>query len=346
MQWIPQNHLNQDNHIRRVGVEIEFAGLSLEQITQAIVRQYGGTTQIKTLLEARVENTSLGDFTVELDAQYFKDLAKSKLPESDSNELENTTDDGLNLIEQLSMEIISEDFLAKAASQFVPWEIVSPPVPVDQLHQLQMLVTDLREAGALGTRHSPVYAFGVHLNPELPALDSGTIVRYLKAYFCLYEWIYERENVDFSRRITPYINHFDKKYIEKVLDTHYFPDLNLLVSDYLQDNPTRNRSLDLLPLFRFLDEAQVTQSVDDPRIKSRPTFHYRLPNCDIDNPTWNIHVPWQHWLEVEALANNKNLLTVACQAYLHDLQRLTRSFDSRWLDKIKADILRLSSDEE
>ena len=38
-----------------------------------------------------------------------------------------------------------------------------------------------------------------------------------------------------------------------MLDAGYGPDLGALIDDYLAANPTRNRALDLLPLFAELD---------------------------------------------------------------------------------------------
>jgi hypothetical protein len=43
-----------------------------------------------------------------------------------------------------------------------------------------------------------------------------------------------------------------------------------------------------LPLFAFLDEDRVRAKLDDPLIKSRPTYHYRLPNTDFHKPNWGI----------------------------------------------------------
>ncbi|NNL10504.1 MAG: amidoligase family protein, partial [Pseudomonadales bacterium] len=178
------------------------------------------------------------------------------------------------------------------------------------------------------------YAFGVHLNPELPALDAGTIVNYLRAYFVLYDWIAGQERVDTARKITPYIDHFEKSYIKLVIDPGYAPSVEALIDDYIEHNPTRNRSLDMLPLFAHLDEPRVRAAIDDDRIKARPTFHYRLPNCDIDSPDWNIDLPWSLWLEVEKLACDKARLGEYCQLFAQALERLTHNLDGQWPAKV------------
>ncbi|OBX33760.1 putative amidoligase enzyme [Halomonas elongata] len=43
-----------------------------------------------------------------------------------------------------------------------------------------------------------------------------------------------------------------------MLDPDYQPDLRTLIDDYLEYNPTRNRELDLLPLFAYLDPEHPT----------------------------------------------------------------------------------------
>jgi hypothetical protein len=143
--------------------------------------------------------------------------------------------------------------------------------------------------------------------------------------------VYER--TDLSRRVTPYINHFGEDYIRLVLDANYEPDQEQLIADYLRFNPTRNRSLDMLPLFCHLNEDQVREAIDDDRVNARPTFHYRLPNCDIDDPDWNLNVPIEMWMAVEAFAYHKDLQKV-CDEYLVKQDSLLPTFASTWANYI------------
>lgn len=352
MHWLPPQTLNHYGQARRVGVELEFAGLDGKEIAKSIAATLGGDVDFETCFEAQVTNTRLGDFTIELDASYFKEFARA---EARTNKQLNDNDSNKNFFENIAeilsnpntfssekssdvfhpLNLLPQDIVTKAAEWFVPWEIVSPPITIADLSQLAPLITDLQSKGALGTRHTARFAFGVHLNPELPQLDVGTILRYLRAYFCLYDWLYEIEKVDLTRKLTPYIKHFDKKYIQLVVSQTYKPNLTTLIDDYLHYNPTRNRSLDMLPLFRHLDEAKVTSVINDSRIKARPTLHYRLPNCDIDNPQWNIDKTWQNWLKVEALADNDQLLATLCSEFELDLKRITHPLDSKWLNRLQ-----------
>lgn len=316
--WLPERIKTESGELRRVGVEIELAGVAAAEMAALIQKLFGGRIDEKTRHELVVEGTEFGDFIVELDSSYLKEIARA--------EAEKQGD--LSQLEKITAEL-----LTKTSEQLVPWEIVSPPITFANAEKLLELIERLRTMGALGTRHAIQFAFGVHLNPELPNLDSMTIVNYLRAYFCLYDWIVAREAVDLTRKLTPYINHFKKPYIEKLVDWHYQPDLQQLIDDYLEANPTRNRSMDMLPLFAHLDEQRVKNVVDDDRINARPTFHYRLPNCDIDNPEWNLDVPWRLWLAVEKLSADSQRLKKFCDEYSDELSRLTHPLESRWLKR-------------
>ena len=306
-----------DGSPRRIGVEIELAGLSAHKILTIIQHCFGGDVIKRSLFEYEVIDTELGTFVLELDAQQLKQLAQSYE--------QGRTNDEDSFIEDFSMELLS-----LAAEQFVPWEIVSAPFAIDKLHRLNELTFNLRQIGAKGTRESLRFAFGVHLNMELPDLNAKTILAYMRAYFCLYDWIVQQEDIDLARRVTPYIKHFPQAYIEKVINLNYQPTLTELMDDYLDANPTRNRSLDMLPLFTYLDEQRVREVIQDKRVKARPTLHYRLPNCDIDNPNWSIDSIWREWLQVEYLAQNHEKLATVCRVFRLELQRLTRFIDDDW----------------
>jgi hypothetical protein len=201
---------------------------------------------------------------------------------------------------------------------------------MDQLAELNLLIAALRRAGAKGTSDSWAYAFGMHLNPELPGTDAGTIVCYMKAFFCLFDWMVEKSEIDFTRRLTPYIAPFPDDYVEKVVDPAYQPELPQLIDDYLNANPTRNRVLDMLPLFSHLDSARVKEQVSDPRVKSRPTLHYRLPDCEIDRADWDLSNAWMIWLQVEYLAADPGRLADLCARYHQHLQGASALFPATW----------------
>jgi hypothetical protein len=143
---------------------------------------------------------------------------------------------------------------------------------------------------------------GVHLNPTVPSSDPSVLRDYIRAFVMLYPWLVKVLHPDLSRRILSFIDPYPAAYGQLVLDPSYAPSLAQLIDDYLEHNPTRNRGLDLLPLFAHLDRERVARAVDDPRISARPTFHFRMPNSQVDEPGFRITDSWRAWLEVERLA--------------------------------------------
>lgn len=302
---------------RRMGVEVELAGIEPAVLANQIAEILGGEVRWTSPFEILVENTNVGDFKLELDSQLVKDVGQRSSVQGDpENEPEGFSRAYIKTISALAISV-------------VPWEIVSPPINFNKLHLLYPLINRLHELGAKGTREALHFAFGVHLNPELPDLQTSTIVNYLKSFFCLYDWIRVYERTDLSRRVTPYINHFDDEYIALVLQADYAPNETQLIDDYLRFNPTRNRSLDMLPLFAFLNENQVKKVVNDDRVNARPTFHYRLPNCDIGDPQWNLNISIEMWMTVEALAYHEDLQAI-CDDYLETKEKLLPTLASSW----------------
>lgn len=300
----PPRTLNASGDPRRIGVELEFSGMEIEDIARITARCLGGRIEQISSYEISVRDSILGDIGVELDYAYLKKLGRERDPHAEVDDLDQ----------------LGESLLKLAAEQLVPHEIVSAPMAMADAWRLGELLQRLRAGGARGTGYAVSYAFGLHLNPELPDTEPATIVAYLRAFLCLFEWLRERSKVDLSRRVTPYIDPFEKEYVLLVLDKNYAPDLSTLIDDYLLHNPTRNRALDMLPLFSHLDEPRVRNAIDDDRIKARPTFHYRLPNCDIDNPDWSLAQPWRDWLQIEALACDPRRLEAARRGYLQHLR--------------------------
>src|SRR6185312_17067732 len=109
----------------------------------------------------------------------------------------------------------------------------------------------------------------------------------------VYDWLYIESEIPLARKLAPFIHSFPDDYIELVLDPAYHPDLETFMTDYLINNPTRNRPLDLLPLFAWIDAEKVFSfPVEKDLVKSRPTFHYRLPNSEVDDPDWSVASDW------------------------------------------------------
>lgn len=285
----------QDGTPRCVGFELEFTGLTLDQTVAALKDSLGGVPESTSVAENKLHVEHLGTFNIELDWEFIKRAAGER-------EQAGEGDDWVNLLTQ-------------AATLLVPMEVVCPPIPLADLGKLLPMVDALREAGAIGTSHSALAAYGVHINTELPRLDAGTLNDYLRAFGLLQWWLVEDLQVDLTRKISPYIDLYPQAYLEQLL-ARSAPTLDLVFADYLQHNATRNRALDMLPVLADIDSERVRRAVDDPKIKARPTFHYRLPDCHIEDADWTLLTPWNNWLVVEQLAGNRSALDELSSAFL------------------------------
>ena len=312
---------NEQGMTRRVGVEIEMTGLTLEQITRIVAEQLQGKVSSKGRYERQITDSQGENWLVELDFHLLKQMGREERPSSTlGGELGNS----------------AEDALAWFAESLVPFELVSPPLTLERLPEVEVIIRQLRKAGAKGSSDSLVNAFGMQLNPEVPDSRPETLTRFIKAFLCLYDWLYQRAQIDLSRQVTSYINPFPARYIKEVVAEDYWPELEQLIDDYLVDNPTRNRALDCLPLFLHLDKARVRRTTDDPLIKPRPTFHYRLPSSEIHSPDWGLFVSWNDWIQVERLAADSKRLQACCQAYRQHLDKPLDRLMGKWIQEVES----------
>ncbi|WP_423822328.1 amidoligase family protein [Salinisphaera sp. SPP-AMP-43] len=300
--------------MRRVGVELELTGLSIEQIPTLIQARYGGDIFPYSAYEYSVTNSALGDFRVELDYAYLKQRGREPNNSGFWSEIGR----------------LSDDLLGTVAQRVVPLEVVAPPLAMDTLHRLHPLIAQLRSSGARGTNVSAIYAFGLHFNLEMPDTQAAIVLDYLRAFAVAFDWLYRVSAIDISRRVFPYIQPYERRYIRRICDPDYAPSQAELIDDYLAANPSRNRALDMLPLFAWLDRARVDAVIDDPLLKARPTLHYRLPNCEIEQPGWDLRPAWEHWLTVEALAADRPRLLAICADYCQALDTPLGDLFGRW----------------
>ena len=111
-------------------------------------------------------------------------------------------------------------------------------------------------------------------------------------------------------------------------------DMDTLFDEYLTHNPTRNRALDMLPTLAEIDHDRVFAVVNDPKIKTRPAFHYRLPNCLIDQPDWSLKQVWDIWIVVEKLANNTSALNELSEAFISQKSSWFGGRRLNWMEHI------------
>ncbi|MEQ8734570.1 MAG: amidoligase family protein [Rhodospirillaceae bacterium] len=302
----PPNPETADGKIRRVGVELEFGGVTAERAAQIVQSVCGG--EIKALSEHRykVDTPDFSEFVIEIDSQYAHPREEWQDP-ADADSFFAEIDKSVSkAVGDLSQGI-------------VPTEIVGPPMPYTELDTFSPILDALREDGARGTDQSFVAGFGLHLNPEVASTNPKDITSVLQAYVISSPDLRASIEVDLTRRVLPFIDPFPKSYMHLLLASDYQPDLKQLIDDYLEHNPTRNRELDLLPLFKHLDEDRIVQALNDARIKARPTYHYRLPNMKLSDDSWSVVTEWNRWVEVEQLAADAKALRKAADAFLNTL---------------------------
>lgn len=292
-----------DGRPRTVGVEVELAGLSVEEATELVRSLYGGRAEEKSRFTTELTSTSLGDFRIEIDSMPLKRQGYKDFLEK-IHAGEGLTD-------------MVEGVMESVVRMWVPTEIVTSPIEMHRLSELDRLRWGLFREDAEGTKKSILYGFGFQLNPEVPSLEADTLTRHLRAFICLYDWLLAVIDVDITRAVSPFVDAFPTAYRELILAPGYAPDLDTLIGDYLEHNPTRNRPLDMLPAFASLQKDRVLAAAKEhDQVKARPTFHYRLPNCLVDDASWSFALEWNRWVEVERLAEDPGRLERAAREIL------------------------------
>lgn len=295
---------------RRVGVEIEFARLSARRAAEAIATELDGSVVEEDNHAFVVQGTRLGDVTVELDLRHTHPQRC-----------------GTAMRPRLGRR--SAAWLGSVVSHIVPCEMVTAPLPVTRLVDVDPVIDVLRRAGATGRGTTLFASLGLHFNVETPALDAQTITAVLKAFALLEPWLRRNCVRNIHEWLTRFGEYYPDDYVRRIVAPDYWPNVEGLADDYLAANPTRKRDLDLLPLLLFLDEARVRARLPHEKIGSRPAFHYRLPHAYVGDETWSLLPDWNGWVAVERLAGDRD--------QLDELGHTYRRFDGKpaaWADFI------------
>lgn len=313
---------NSAGELRRVGFELEYSGITLEKSARLVQQVTGGTIRQQGDFDYRISGTPYGEFKLELDSRLIKDQLYLDFLK------------GLGFrIDHPELFTPLQELLARIGDYFVPFELITPPLPLDQLDVMEQLRCKLQEHGAEGTAQSVLYAFGLHLNIEILEPDHRMVLRYLQAFLLLSGWLYEQAQVNRSRKLTMFIKDFPASYRDLVLDPAYQPAQEQLFADYLAANPSRNRVLDLLPLFASMSD-DLAAEYRNKQVQPRPAFHYRLPNSLVSNPDWSIATEWELWLWVERLAADRKGL----ERLLFRYRKLRRGFIFRFAKKWQREV--------
>ena len=319
----PPHLKNSEGEERRVGYEFEFTGVGLEESANLVKQLFGGAIEKLSTYEIEISDSEFGSFKIELDTQLLRDKKYEEILDSLGISLENLK--GIDVLEDSFMDL---------ASTVVPFEIVTPPIPLSEMNRLNLLVDELRRMRAKGTGSSIIYAFGLHINPEVPDLVAESILNHLRAYLLLDPWIRMDADINISRRLTPFINEYEEDYLKYTLNPGYQPDLQTLITDYFEFGNSRNRPLDLLPLFMYLDETTTTSLIEEELTSARPTYHYRLPDCKLDEEEWTLAKEWNYWVLVEQLADDNNVLDELSLDWLELNDKTMIGFEKKWIKKM------------
>lgn len=291
----PPVPLTADGCPRRVGVEVEFIGLPVRAAVDALAAAFGGLVREEDAHAWHLEESAVGDLTVELDVQHVHPHRSQKHP-----------------LPRLSPPASAR--LGSALSPFVPRELITAPLRLDELHLVDHAIGVLQQAGARGRGITPFGALGLHFNIALPDLGPQTLARLFKAFLVLEPQLRDETYRDVvTRFFAPPV--YPQAYVEKVLSPDYWPDEDMLAEDYLADNPTRRRSLDLLPLLLHRDPEGIAPRLTD-KVGKREVLHYRLPLACVGEPGWSVAADWNRWVTVERLAADPAELDAACRRAL------------------------------
>ncbi|MTI42193.1 putative amidoligase enzyme [Roseibium hamelinense] len=269
---------------RRVGVEIEFGGLSASKAAKVVYEIVGGDTEEVDAHRYKIHGTSLGTVTIELDSKYV-----------------HTGKDDTDA--QKKARQIAGDL----GTSIVPTELITAPIFLSDLGTVDTLARALADAGAMGNEQ-PHLACGLHLNIEWKSESVEALLRVLQAYLLMAPKLREEIEPDPTRKLLPFIARFPSYYERTVLDPAYQPDLETFIRDYCAANPNKNRELDLLPLLASLNAGCVEEAIGKEPKAVRPAFHYRLPDARIGDAAWSVAEEWKRWKRVEELAADQQEL--------------------------------------
>ena len=76
--------------------------------------------------------------------------------------------------------------------------------------------------------------------------------------------------------------------------------------------------------------------IPDDRVKARPTFHFRLPNCEIDQEDWSLAEAWNAWCVVEKLSARPRELDALAKRFLDSDRLLIGVNRQDWVEQVGA----------
>lgn len=270
---------------RLVGVELEFAGLAEDAAARILADEAGGRARQEDGNAWSCETDRFGTCEIYLDSRFAGRIAD-----------------------------IAGEAALDAARHVVPVEIVTEPFDPADLPRLDRVIEALRRRGATGSRAGLFLGFGTHLNIAIASDREDRLHRVVTAFALLEASLRRTAHIDISRRLLPFVDPYPDELVTSLADAQ-LDDARGLIGRYLAHTTSRNHGLDMLPIFAWLDEGRVMEAVGhDPAVSARPAYHFRLPDCRIDEAGWTPSADWRRWVFVEEVAEQSDLLGRLCEA--------------------------------
>jgi hypothetical protein len=166
----------------------------------------------------------------------------------------------------------------------------------------------LRRAGARGSRDGVLLGYGVHLNVEVDAPTAEHLGRVLTAYALAEPGLRALGPIDPTRRLLPFVEPYPERLLDRLAEEAPGT-VEGLARLYLEETTSRNHGLDLLPVLAHLaPEIVEARLPEGGKVNPRPAYHFRLPDCRIDEADWRLADEWGRWLAVERLAADRDRL--------------------------------------
>ena len=289
------NPVAADGNPRRIGVEIEFAGLPEHDVAGVVTDTLGGTATQGDGPFWTVRDSALGKVEV------YLDTALSKATQS-----------------------ALRDRLLDLGREIIPVEIVTDPLDMEGMERLQDLVAALREAGALGSGAGVFFGFGVHFNVQIASRQVADIRGPLLAYALIEDWLRGARPIDETRRLLPFTDPYPTAFVRHLIEAGADISLGTLADLYLYHCPSRNYGLDMLPILAELVPGPVQDRMGE-NVSARPAFHFRQSDSRIDEPGWGLPTEWSRWIAVERVAADPALVGQLSRAWQDDHGVLTLS---------------------
>ena len=275
-----------DGDERLVGVEVEFGHLSEARATEILSSRFGGDASGTGGRECILDVAGIGRFRIYLDTRYRGQVERL------------LGDTGIDL-----------------ARMVVPVEMVTPPLSPARLPDLDAVLDDFAAAGASGTTKGLFFGFGVHLNVAVRSLSVADLLPVMRAFAFLEDWLRQADPIDVSRRTLPFVAHWPRTLTDALADDPP-DDADALLDLCLSRMPSRNHSLDVMPVLAMLDMDRVRAAAQEPlAISARPAWHYRLPDCRIGEAGWSLAWEWNKWVLVEEIAARADVLDTLAERW-------------------------------